>query len=202
MGEWALTRAKERLKDDELSDAQNKPKASGRLFKGNWCDQDVIFFIKKNHFLISSAYSPAPPFPPKCFGVYLFTDFYRLKAVFVSTVSLHSSVKQQQLWDRTWEREKKKKQFPLRQQKGQQEGHRTDEKTANSFTDFLIWGSWYKNIPGSDVQTEACLYIYKIKWSANHTRRFMLTVFLKHTKMSRMYHQLLLATMLVPQKHF
>lgn len=34
--------------------------------------------------------------------------------------------------------EEKKKQFPLRQQKGQQEGHRTDEKTANSFTDFLI----------------------------------------------------------------
>lgn len=99
-------------------------------------------------------------------------------------------------------RGKKKTQFPLRQQKGQQEGHRTDEKTANSFTDFLIWGSWYKNIPGSDVQTEACLYIYKIKWSANHTRRFMLTVFLKHTKMSRMYHQLLLATILLHRNIF
>lgn len=122
MGEWALTRAKERLKDDELSDAQNKPKASGRLFKGNWCDQDVIFFIKKNHFLISSAYSPALPFPPKCFGVYLFTDFYRLKAVFVSTVSLHSSVKQQQLWDRTWEREKKKSSFLLDSRRGSKRG--------------------------------------------------------------------------------
>lgn len=166
-----------------------------------WSRCDFLYKVKSLWFQLPFLPPPPSPPPPKCFGVCLFTDFYRLKAVFVSTVSLHSSVKQQQLWDRTWE-EKKKSSFLSRQQKGQQEGHRTDEKTANSFTDFLIWGSWYKNIPGSDVQTEACLYIYKIKWSANHTRRFMLTVFLKHTKMSRMYHQLLLATMLAPQKHF
>lgn len=147
---------------------------------------------------------PRPSFPPQNVLEYTylltFTDL-RL-CLFLLCPSIHQSSSSSCETEPGREKKKKKKQFPLRQQKGQQEGHRTDEKTANSFTDFLIWGSWYKNIPGSDVQTEACLYIYKIKWSANHTRRFMLTVFLKHTKMSRMYHQLLLATMLVPQKHF